>query len=221
MSGADNTFSNIPQSAITNLVADLGAKAPLASPSLTGTPTAPTAAPGTNTTQLATTAFVAAALLALINSAPGALDTLDELAAALGDDANFAATVTAALNNRVSKTGDESIAGVKTFSSPPVVPSDTYGAGWAASGETPSKADLYEKIEDIEAGIGTGYTDEEAEDAIGAILDDATTGDIFFSYVDAPAEISGTVEKIGGKRVTISASAPSSPSTNDIWIDIS
>lgn len=71
--------------------------APIDSPSLTGTPTAPTATPGTNTTQLATTAFVAAAVSALVNAAPGLLDTLDEIAAALGDDANFATTMTNAL----------------------------------------------------------------------------------------------------------------------------
>lgn len=67
------------------------------SPHLTGVPTAPTAAAGTNTTQLATTAFVAAAITALINSAPGALDTLKELSDALGADANFSTTVTNAL----------------------------------------------------------------------------------------------------------------------------
>lgn len=79
----------------------LDAKAPLSSPGLTGVPEAPTAAPGTNTTQISTTAFVKAAIDAavasLLNSAPGALDTLDELAAALGDDANFATTITNAL----------------------------------------------------------------------------------------------------------------------------
>ena len=75
----------------------LALKAPLASPALTGTPTAPTATLGTNTTQIATTAFVAAAVSALINAAPGALDTLNELAASLGNDANFASTVTNAL----------------------------------------------------------------------------------------------------------------------------
>lgn len=80
---------------------DLLAAAPLDSPALTGVPTAPTAAGGTNTTQIATTAFVKAALDALIASAPGALDTLDELAAALGDDANFAATITTALAGKV------------------------------------------------------------------------------------------------------------------------
>ena len=76
---------------------DLALKAPLASPALTGTPTAPTATAGTNTTQIATTAFVTGAVNDLIASAPGALNTLDELAAALGDDANFATTVTNSL----------------------------------------------------------------------------------------------------------------------------
>jgi len=46
-------------------VADLNMKAPLASPTFTGTPVAPTAAPGTNTTQLASTAFVKAAVDAI------------------------------------------------------------------------------------------------------------------------------------------------------------
>lgn len=74
-----------------------GTIARLASPALTGAPTAPTATPGTNTTQLASTAFVQAAVAALIDSSPGALDTLNELAAALGDDPDFATTVTTAL----------------------------------------------------------------------------------------------------------------------------
>lgn len=67
------------------------------SPTFTGTPTAPTAAAGTNTTQIATTQYVRTEVANLINSAPGTLDTLDELAAALGDDASFASTVTAAI----------------------------------------------------------------------------------------------------------------------------
>lgn len=72
-------------------------KAPLASPALTGTPTAPTAAQTVSNTQIATTAFVKAAIDALINSSPGALDTLSELAAALGNDPNFATTMVNAL----------------------------------------------------------------------------------------------------------------------------
>ncbi|ELY4481501.1 phage tail protein [Cronobacter turicensis] len=77
--------------------AGLATKAPLASPALTGTPTAPTAAQTVNNGQIATTAFVKAAIAALVASSPAALDTLSELAAALGNDANFAATMTKAL----------------------------------------------------------------------------------------------------------------------------
>jgi len=76
---------------------DLALKANLASPALTGTPTAPTATAATNTTQIATTAFVRTEVANLVASAPAALDTLDELAAALGDDANFATTTATAI----------------------------------------------------------------------------------------------------------------------------
>lgn len=89
-------------SQVTGLQTALDAKAALASPALTGTPTAPTAVTGTNTTQIATTAFVAAAIGTLIDAAPGAMDTLNELAAALGDDPNFATTVTNALAGKLS-----------------------------------------------------------------------------------------------------------------------
>lgn len=67
------------------------------SPAFTGTPTAPTATAGTNTTQIATTAFVSSAVSNLVASAPAALDTLNELATALGNDPNFATTITNAL----------------------------------------------------------------------------------------------------------------------------
>ena len=73
--------------------------ATIASPTLTGTPLAPTASSGTNTTQLATTAFVSTAVSNLVNAAPGALDTLSELAAALDNSANFATNVTTTLGD--------------------------------------------------------------------------------------------------------------------------
>jgi len=75
----------------------LALKAPLASPALTGAPTAPTAVQSTNNTQIATTAFVKSAVAGLVGSSPEALDTLNELAAALGNDPNFATTVMNAL----------------------------------------------------------------------------------------------------------------------------
>ena len=62
--------------------------------------TAATQTTGDNTTKVATTAFVKAALDALVDSAPGTLNTLNELAAALGDDSNYAATTTASLNTK-------------------------------------------------------------------------------------------------------------------------
>jgi hypothetical protein len=79
--------------------------APIASPTFTGVPAAPTASVGTNTTQVATTAFVKTAVDNVINAAPGALDTLDELAAALGDDANFATTVTNSIATKLALAG--------------------------------------------------------------------------------------------------------------------
>lgn len=81
----------------------LGGKANLASPKFTGIPEVPTAALGTNSLQAANTAFVAAAIAKLVDSSPGALDTLNELAKALGNDPNFATTVTNALANKANK----------------------------------------------------------------------------------------------------------------------
>ncbi|MEE9683355.1 phage tail protein [Lelliottia amnigena] len=88
------------QAVVTVLNNALALKAPLASPALTGTPTAPTAAQTVNNTQVATTAFVKTALAALVGSSPAALDTLNELAAALGNDPNFATTMTNALASK-------------------------------------------------------------------------------------------------------------------------
>lgn len=79
------------------------AYAKLDSPNFTGKPTAPTADQSSNDTQLATTAFVRSAIAALVDSSPGALDTLNELAAALGNDPNFATTMTNALAGKMDK----------------------------------------------------------------------------------------------------------------------
>ncbi|WP_447535873.1 tail fiber protein [Escherichia coli] len=91
-----DAIKNDPQFSQT-INAALALKAPLLSPAFTGVPTAPTASQGTNNTQIATTAYVRAAISALVGSSPEALDTLNELAAALGNDPNFATTMTNAL----------------------------------------------------------------------------------------------------------------------------
>jgi hypothetical protein len=73
-------------------------KANINSPALTGTPTAPTAAADTNTTQVATTAYVQTELTALVGSAPSGLDTLGEIADALNNDINGLTNVTTLVN---------------------------------------------------------------------------------------------------------------------------
>ena len=75
-----------------------------ASPEFTGVPTAPTANSGTNNTQIATTEFVKTAIAALVGSAPGALDTLEELARALAGDANLKATLLAEIGKKANAT---------------------------------------------------------------------------------------------------------------------
>ena len=71
--------------------------------SFSGTST--TRSAGTNNTQLATTAFVTGAISDLVDSSPGALNTLNELAAALGDDANFSTTVTNSIATKLPLAG--------------------------------------------------------------------------------------------------------------------
>ncbi|MWQ98066.1 phage tail protein, partial [Escherichia coli] len=99
----------------------LALKAPLSSPALTGTPTAPTAAQSVNNTQIATTAFVKSAIAAMVGSAPAALDTLNELAAALGNDPNFATTMLNALagkqplDNTLTNLSGKDVAGLLTY----------------------------------------------------------------------------------------------------------
>ncbi|GLY60990.1 hypothetical protein Pcaca05_18470 [Pectobacterium carotovorum subsp. carotovorum] len=77
--------------------------APKNSPALTGTPTAPTTAQTANNTQIATTAFVKSAIAALVNGSPATLDTLQELANALGNDPNFSTTVLNKLAQKLEK----------------------------------------------------------------------------------------------------------------------
>ena len=64
-----------------------------------------TASTGTNTTAPATTAFVQQEISALVDSSPDALNTLNELAAALGDDANFSTTVTNSIATKLPLAG--------------------------------------------------------------------------------------------------------------------
>ncbi|MEG6370410.1 phage tail protein, partial [Enterobacter ludwigii] len=168
--------------------------APKASPTFTGTPKAPTATAGNNSTQLATTAFVQVAIAALVDSSPGALDTLNELAKALGNDPNFATTMTNALAGKMDKSSNGAdIADISAFlnnlglgagSALPVGvpvpwPLATAPAGWLkcngaafTAAQYPKLAQAYQglKLPDLRGVFIRGWDDGRGLDSGRAIL---------------------------------------------------
>jgi hypothetical protein len=88
----------------------------LASPSFTGTVIVPTVSQADNSTKVASTAYVDTAVSNLINSAPSALNTLNELATALGNDSNYSTTITTALGTKGALSGNNTWSGDNTFS---------------------------------------------------------------------------------------------------------
>ena len=137
----------------------------MASAALTGTPTAPTAAASTNTTQLATTAFVRAEVAALVNSAAATLDTLGEIATALGNDANFSTTLTTNLGLK-APLASPTFTGTVTLPAAGIVFTDGTQAKEGTPSRTPiiTKTDSYtlsaltERDSLIEMGKATAQT---------------------------------------------------------------
>ncbi|HAV2370052.1 TPA: phage tail protein [Escherichia coli] len=90
-------------------------------PTFTGEPKAPTPAAGNNTTRIATTEFVQAAITALINGAPDTLDTLKEIAAAINNDPKFSTTINNALagkqplDNTLTHLSGKDVAGLLAY----------------------------------------------------------------------------------------------------------
>jgi hypothetical protein len=106
-----------------------------------------------------------------------------------------------ALNGKVNNTGNEVIAGIKTFSSAPVVPADAYGAAGAVSRSLPQRMLFTPKLETVVAAIPSAYSDEQAQDAIGTMLD------VTLEYVDATpllrrAALTGDVSAPAGSNTT-------------------
>lgn len=131
INGNASDLSGLTTTSKTNLVSainEVKASITTAGPEIDDTTTSTTKVWSSNKTNSQITAAVAA----VVDAAPSALDTLNELASALGDDSNFAATVTTSLglkaddNAVVKLTGDQTVAGIKTFSSAPVVPNASF-----------------------------------------------------------------------------------------------
>ena len=176
---------------VDGLQAALDLKATLASPTLTGAPIAPTAAANTNTTQIATTAYVQTELTDLIGGAPGTLDTLNELAAAINDDASYASTLTTALGTKTAKTSNQSLssaANAMTISGHTItlnrgdsttdtvtVPDNntTYSVGDGGLTQVNFTTADNTKLDGIEAGANV--TDTANVTAAGALMDSEVT----------------------------------------------
>jgi hypothetical protein len=112
VSGTSNT--QVATTEFVTLIANQ--KANISNPTFTGTVIAPTPSLSTNNTQVATTAFVKTAINDLIGGASPALDTLNELASALGNDASFASTVTNSLAQK-APLASPTFSGTTTISS--------------------------------------------------------------------------------------------------------
>ena len=192
-------------------------------PTFTGEPKAPTPAAGNNTTRIATTEFVQAAITALINGAPATLDTLKEIAAAINNDPNFATTMLNALagkqplDNTLTNLSGKDVAGLLAYlglgegSALPVGvpvpwPSATPPTGWLkcngaafSAEEYPELAKAYptNKLPDLRGEFIRGWDDGRGVDSRRAVLStqEPTVGTF---YVEL-AIISGTLSGSGAK----------------------
>ncbi|EFH9660996.1 phage tail protein [Escherichia coli] len=170
-------------------------------PTFTGEPKAPTPAAGNNTTRIATTEFVQAAITALINGAPATLDTLKEIAAAINNDPKFSTTINNALSGKqpldetLTHLSGKDIAGLLTYlglgegSALPVGvpvpwPSATPPTGWLkcngaafSAEEYPELAKAYptNKLPDLRGEFIRGWDDGRGIDA-GRVLLSIQTG---------------------------------------------
>ena len=150
----------------------------LTSPNLTGVPLAPTAVTGTNTTQIATTAFVIGEIEALVGNAPNALNTLSELADALSDDANFAGTLTQLIGEKIARGGDTML-GALTLSGAPTSANHAATKQYVDDSTTAASNDLSAHNNDTTSVHGITNTADlatktYADDAVGTHSADTT-----------------------------------------------
>ena len=192
--------------------------APLASPALTGVPTAPTAAANTNTTQVATTAYVQTELTDLLNGAPGALDTLNELASALGNDANYSTTITTALAGKLPLAGGTMTGAIAmgtnkiTGMGTPTVSTDAATKGYV-DGVTVAPSNLTGPITSVgsatsiasQTGTGTKFVVDTSPTLVTPVLGVATATSINGTTIPSTKTLVVTTDKLSTLAATTSA----------------
>jgi hypothetical protein len=192
--------------------------APLASPALTGTPTAPTATAGTSTTQVATTAFVGTAVSNLVASAPAALDTLNELATALGNDAAFSTTVTNSIATKLPLAGGTMSGAIAmgtnkiTGMGTPTVSTDAATKGYVDT-VTVAPSNLIGPITSVGAatsiasqtGTGTKFVVDTSPTLVTPVLGVATATSINGTSIPSTKTLVVTTDKLSALAATTSA----------------
>ena len=193
--------------------------APLANPALTGTPTAPTAAANTNTTQIATTAYVQTELTDLIGGAPGALDTLNELAAALANDASYSTTITTALATKLPLAGGTMTGAIAmgtnkiTGLGTPTVSTDAVTKAYADAILVGAPGNLTGPITSVGAvtsiasqtGTGTKFVVDTSPTLVTPVLGVATATSINGTSIPSTKTLVVTTDKLSTLAATTSA----------------
>jgi hypothetical protein len=176
---ATTTELNYVDGVTSGIQGQLDDKAPLESPSLTGTPLAPTATPGTNNTQIATTAYADAAVAAIVDGAPDLLNTLNELAAAINDDENFASTLTTLAGEKVAKSGD-TMTGLLVLSADPSAELGAATKQYVDQAEADAISAANSYTDGRETAITTAYesyadtAEQDAKDYADDLINDAS-----------------------------------------------
>jgi len=163
-----------------------------------------------NTNSIATQSYVNTAISNLVDAAPGLLDTLNEIAAAIGDDANFASTVNTAIASAITTANeytDEAVASLGNSLPTTYIPLSYYGneEGVATLDED---GFVPQTQLDIDARI---------QDTAAAIITNGTHTNITVNYDSVAKELSLT--STGGTSADISSAAPTNPNVGDLWLD--
>lgn len=169
-----------------------------------------------DTSVMADKTYVNTAISNLVDAAPGLLNTLNEIAAAIGNDSNFAATITTALATKLNITTAAST--YLSIADAPETISDTAGAMFAHAGHTNVVATYDDATNKVNLSVIAQLTQEQAQDYIAPLFVHNLNPNITATYDDVANKlILETI--IPPSKATMSASAPSSPSDGQFWLD--